>query len=251
MLPRRTRRRPRLVAAAALVAGLAGGLLSGQAGVRAQQAPTPEEIAGYKGLHSVAAAGDVNAIRKLAPELKDGRKADGAVLNARDRWGRTPLMVAVHMHRPKAVAALIKAGADLNALDRQKYDAVTIAAVAGHGGILNLLLRAGAKPDQITSPYDGTALIAAAHKGNVEEVSLLIAAGAPLDHINKLGWTALTEAIVLGDGSDKFVAVVEALVKGGANVNIGDRKGRKPLALAQARGYTKMAAILKKAGAKP
>ena len=29
---------------------------------------------------------------------------------------------------------------------------------------------------------------------------MLIAAGAPLDHVNNLGWTALMESIVLGDG---------------------------------------------------
>ena len=52
----------------------------------------------------------------------------------------------------------------------------------------------------ITSRYDGTALIAAAHLGHAEVVRMLIAAGGPLDHVNNLGWTALIESIVLGDG---------------------------------------------------
>ena len=50
------------------------------------------------------------------------------------------------------------------------------------------------------SPYDGTALIAAAHLGHHEVVRALVEAGAPLDHVNNLGWTALIEAVILGDG---------------------------------------------------
>ena len=42
----------------------------------------------------------------------------------------------------------------------------------------------------------------------------------------------------------------QALVKAGANVNLADRAGRTPLALAKGRGYTEMVAILEKAGAK-
>ena len=115
------------------------------------------------------------------------------------------------------MAALIKARADLNALDRQRYDALTIAAVAGNLKIVSLLLKAGAKSGQTTSPYDGTALIATAHLGHVDITKALIAAGAPLDHVNNLGWTALIEAIVLGDGGPRHTAIVAALVKAGAN----------------------------------
>ncbi len=37
-------------------------------------------------------------------------------------------------------------------------------------------------------------------------VQHLIDAGAPLDHINNLGWTALVEAVVLGDGGPDHIA---------------------------------------------
>lgn len=39
-------------------------------------------------------------------------------------------------------------------------------------------------------------------------VKLLIAAGVPVDHVNNLGWTAMHEAIILGD--DEIVAVIDA-----------------------------------------
>jgi ankyrin repeat protein len=65
---------------------------------------------------------------------------------------------------------------------------------------------------------------------------LFIRAGAPLDHVNDLGWTALIESIVLGDGGPRHTETLEALVAAGASVNLADREGRTPLALAQGRG---------------
>ena len=66
-------------------------------------------------------------------------------------------------------------------------------------------------------------------------VRVLIAAGAPLDHVNNLGWTALMESIVLGNGGKAHTDTLEALVKAGANLNIADRAGVTPLAHARAR----------------
>jgi uncharacterized protein len=93
-------------------------------------------------------------------------------------------------------------------------------------------------------------LIAAAHLGHAEVVRTLIAAGAPLDHVNNLGWTALIESIVLGDGGKNHTDTLEALVKAGADVNLPDRSGFTPLRLAKVRGYNEMAKILEAAGAK-
>ena len=146
--------------------------------------------------------------------------------------------------------ALIRLGADANALEAQKYDPVTIASVANDVPMLALLLANGARAPNITSPYHGTALIAAAHLGHAEVVRRLIAAKAPLDHVNNLGWTALIESIVLGDGGQNHTDTLTALVKAGAKVNLADRNGATPLALARQRNYATMVAILEAAGAK-
>ena len=97
---------------------------------------------------------------------------------------------------------------------------VTIAAVADDVPTLEAALALGNRATNVTSRYDGTALIAAAHLGHVEVVRVLIKAGAPLDHVNNLGWTALIESIVLGDGGPRHTATLAALVDAGANVNI-------------------------------
>jgi ankyrin repeat protein len=102
----------------------------------------------------------------------------------------------------------------------------------------------------LSSRYDGTALIAAAHLGFDEVVRMLIRAGAPLDHVNNLGWTALIESIVLGVGGPRHVATLRALVGAGANVNLPDRNGMTPLHLAERRGYREMVEILAQAGAR-
>jgi uncharacterized protein len=143
---------------------------------------------------------------------------------------------------------LLRLGADPNALESQQYDIVTIAAVADDVPMLRIALDGGCRPNNITSPYQGTALIAAAHLGHVEVVRTLIAAGAPLDHVNNLGWTALIESIVLGDGGKSHTAVLKDLVQAGAKVNLGDRSGTTPLALAKKRGFAEMAKILEAAG---
>lgn len=202
----------------------------------AQDAPSASEIATYDGLHRAAHEGDVAAIRSLAAT---------ADIEARDSRRRTPIHVAAFASQDDALRALAEAGADMNALEFQFYDVVTIAAVSDDPELMSLSIELGNDPGLVTSPYDGTALIAAAHLGHDEVVRRLIAAGAPLDHVNNLGWTALIEAVILGDGGPRHQRVVRALVDAGADRDLADRQGRTPLQLAEAAGYVAIAEILR------
>jgi len=202
----------------------------------AQTPPSERELRIYAGLHAAAANGDVAEIERLI--------AAGERPNIQDSKSRTPLHVATYRKHYAAARALIRLGANPNALDAERYDMLTIAAVENDIEMLNIALEGGASTGNITSPYDGTALIAAAHRGHVEVVRILIAHRAPLDHINRLGWTALLEAVVLGNGGPDHVAVVEALVKAGADVDIKDQRGGTALTYARQRGYSDMIKIL-------
>lgn len=208
----------------------------------AQVAPSEAELRAYRGLHAAAARGDGVDI--------EARIAAGEDKEAVDARRRTPLHVAVYQKRRDAARALLRLGADPNKLEIDRYDIITIAAVANDVPMLEIALQGGGNPKAVTSIYDGTALIAAAHLGHAEVVRTLIAAGAPLDHVNNLKWTALIESIVLGDGGRHHTETLRALVEAGANVNIPDGNGATPLALARSRGYRDMVAILEKAGAK-
>lgn len=203
----------------------------------AQTPPTSAEIAAYTGLHRAAADGQVAQIRALLDK--------GADPNARDGAGRTPLHVAAFGSHDDAVRALAAGGADINALENSRYDVITIAAVQDDVRMVRLALELGGDPKLVTSPYQGTALIAAAHLGHDEVVKVLIDAGAPLDHVNNLGWTALIEAVILGDGGPRHLKTVKYLVEAGANRAIADRGGVTPLRHAEQRTYRDMAALLR------
>ena len=208
----------------------------------AQVPPNAADLAQSSPLHRAAHEGDLPRLRQLL--------AAGAEVNARDTYGRTPLHVATFARQREALRVLAGAGANLGLLEADRYDAVTIAAVADDEETLRLLLSLGASAKLVTSRYDGTALIAAAHLGHDGVVRQLIAAGAPLDHVNNLHWTALIESIVLGDGGRRHQATLQALLQAGASTVLADRSGRTPLQLARERGYREMVRLLEQAGAR-
>ncbi|MEI6301830.1 MAG: ankyrin repeat domain-containing protein [Betaproteobacteria bacterium] len=208
----------------------------------AQVAPGAAEIAAFSPLHAAAHKGDLAQLDKLI--------AAKVNLDARDAYGRTALHVATFARQRDAIRALARAGAKIELLENDRYDAVTIASVADDEDTLRLLLALGASAKLTTSRYDGTALIAAAHLGHDGVVRQLIAAGAPLDHVNNLHWTALIESIVLGNGGKRHVETLRALVAAGASTKLTDRQGATPLALAKSRGYGEMVKLLETAGAR-
>ena len=156
----------------------------------AQTAPAAHEVAAYRGLHAAAWADDAESIQSL---LAAGEDPD-----ATDAKRRTPAHVAAFASADTALRALAEGGADLNLLDYQLYDVVTIAAVANDPELVSLAIELGNRADLVTSIYEGTALIAAAHLGHHEVVRRLIAGGAPLDHVNNLNWTALDRSRRVG-----------------------------------------------------
>ena len=205
----------------------------------AQTPPSDRDLRVYAGLHAAAAVGDVAEIEKL---IKEGESP-----NLQDSNSRTPLLVAAYRKHHDAVRALLRLGANPNARDLQRFDTLTIAAVNNDIELLKIALEAGADARAIAGNYDGTALIAASHLGHAEIVKALIAAKAPLDHVNSMGWTALIMCVVLGNGSKEHIATVEALVKAGADVDIKDRSGRTALEHARARRYEDMVRIIEPA----
>jgi len=120
----------------------------------AQTPPSSIEVSKYEGLFKAAYQGDIAAASKYIDE-----KAD---LEARDSAGRTPLIVAAFASHEDMVRVLKEGGANIDAMENSAYDVVTIAAVANDLKMLDLALELGANSGNVTSPYEGTALIAAA-----------------------------------------------------------------------------------------
>jgi ankyrin repeat protein len=221
----------------AVVVALA--LLAVPSALMAQNAPTDRDLKIYAGLHAAAANGDVAEIEKLV--------AEGENPNIQDSNSRTPLIVATFRRHHDVARTLLRLGANPNARDLQSFDMLTIAAVQNDLDMLKIGLAGGANVAAVTGNLDGSALISAAHLGHVEILRALIEGKAPLDHVNRLGWSALMMAVVLGNGSKNHVECVEALVKAGADTEIKDRQGQTALAHARARKYEDMVKILEAA----
>jgi ankyrin repeat protein len=190
-------------------------------------------------LVAAAGKGDLAAVQAALRE--------GAAVDARDRNGRTALLIATHGNRVEVARALIGAGANVNAKDQIQDSPYLYAGAEGRNEILKMTLAAGADLKS-TNRYGGTALIPAAHHGHPETVKILLATAIDKDHVNNLGWTALLEAVLLGDGGPTHTEIVRLLVEAGASPNIADREGVTPLAHAKRRGFANMVRILTAAG---
>ena len=192
-------------------------------------------------LHQAAVANNAARVETL---LKNGARVD-----ARDTAGRTALLVATHADEVDAARLLIAAGADVNARDNIEDTPYLYAAAEGRLEILRMTLKAGADLKSVNR-YGGIGLIPAAHHGHPDIVRELLKTDIDIDHVNRLGWTALLETIILSDGGPTHTEILKLLVDAGADVNLADREGVTPLAHAEQCGYSEMAQILKKAGAR-
>ena len=157
------------------------------------------------------------------------------------------LLDAAYDNDVAAARALIADGADVNVKDTSEQSAYLIAtSEVGPGTeLLELTLANGAHVNDKDS-YNGTGLIRAAERGHAEICRRLLRADIDKDHVNRLGWTALLEAVMLGDGGPDHVATVRVLVEGGVDTTIADREGVTPLEHAERRGYAEIARILRK-----
>lgn len=84
----------------------------------------------------------------------------------------------------------------------------------------------------------------------MEVVRRLLETPMDRDHVNRLGWTALMEAVIRGPGGERHTETVRLLVENGVDLNEPDDAGVTPLAHARALGYTEMVEILEDAGAR-
>ena len=227
--------RSALLAAAAAAAALAGCGGDGEG----DRAATPSAD---DALIAAAEAGDLARVEALLER--------GASVRARDRDGRTALIAASFGNHVAVARVLVATGADVNSKDDTTQSPYLIATseVGDDPRLLELTLDHGAKVNDKDS-FNGTGLIRAAERGHSRIVRRLLRAGIDRDHVNRLGWTALHEAIVLSDGGPRHVATVRALIEGGVDVDVPDGDGVRPLAHAQERGYGEIADLLRAAGA--
>lgn len=179
---------------------------------------------------------DVEAVKKLL--------SVGADVNAVDEDQNNLVLIATHNRNVEMAKILVEHGADVNQQAKNLDSAFLYAGASGQTELVNLYLAHGARFD-VFNRYHGSALIPACERGHVETVRVLAATpNFPIDHINRLGWTGLLEAIILGDGSKKYQDIVRILIEHGSDTSIADANGVTPLQHAQAMGQTEIVHIL-------
>ncbi|GAA4816359.1 ankyrin repeat domain-containing protein [Nocardioides caeni] len=168
----------------------------------------------------------------------------GADLEARDAHRRTPLLLAATFDRVEVARLLVALGADPDALDDRHDTPWLVTGVTGSIAMLEALLPA--QPDlTVENRYGGLSPIPASERGHVDYVRRVAQTGVDLDHVNDLGWTAMLEAVILGDGGAAHQQVVRILLAAGADRSIGDADGVTPLEHAERKGHRALVRILR------
>jgi cell wall assembly regulator SMI1 len=170
----------------------------------------------------------------------------GADVNARrakEELFHTPLMIAAYRGRLDLVNLLLAAGADPHLRAPHGTSALANAGegkTAAYEAVMGRLLAAGAKPD-------AEALVAAARHGTPKMIRMLIEAGADVNEVSRWG-TALHLAV-----DNKRADNVEALLAAGADPTLKlpeDRRtyaGISPLDLARSTKLKKLIPMLEAA----
>lgn len=178
---------------------------------------------------------DMEAVRKLLE--------GGAEVNCQDGSGRTPLMAAVQKNNLDLAKLLMEAGGDLNIRDNTLLTPWLCAGANGFHKILREALKYS--PDiRSSNRFGGTVLLPSSEKGYLKTVEVAIAAGVPVNHVNDLGWSALQEAVILGNGGYLYSDIIRMLMDAGANPDLRDNEGKTALDWAGERNQERVTAIL-------
>ncbi|XP_030305671.1 nuclear factor NF-kappa-B p105 subunit isoform X2 [Calypte anna] len=172
------------------------------------------------------------------------------IINMRNDLYQTPLHLAVITKQAEVVEELLKAGADVSLLDRHGNSVLHLAAAEGDDRILSLLLR-HKKISPMVNLFNGEGL-SAIHMvvlaNSMSCLKQLIAAGVSVNaQEQKSGRTALHLAVE----QENIPLAGCLLLEGDADVDSTTYDGTTPLHIAAGRGSTKLAAVLKAAGANP
>lgn len=176
--------------------------------------------------------GDLNAVKLF---LRAGMDP-----GATDDEGSTALMQAAWKGHTKVVAALLKAGADVNQR-KGRHSALLSAASGGHIDSLRILLDKGPDAEVIDDAF-----VEAVKTRHHEIARVLAERGADVKKVGTLAMTVLAEG---GWGDEEVRDTVKFLLDLGANANGGDTEGWTVLMEAANSGYPSTVRVLVDRGA--
>ncbi len=163
----------------------------------------------------------------------------GAAVNCANERGWMPLHGAAYVGNVVMVAALIELGADLDALNEDGQTPLHLAARAGRMRVVTFLLGVPGMNLVVRDSNGNSALHYAAIRGHGGMVRMLIEAGAEVDVVNDRGRTPLHEAASAGNAR-----AVDLLLQAQARADMRDHEGDTPMDLACIHGSRKTIALL-------
>ena len=178
----------------------------------------------HSSLCDAAKAGNKQTVRMLLE--KEKTDPNSKVLTPDHGW-RNPLYIAVESNHKDIVQMLLKAGADPNeVLNNERITPLMKAAWRNNKECTQLLIKHGAKVNETDIDGD-SALHYCAVKNSSACMKLLLARKARVNVLNKKLQTPLHQACHVGS-----VECVKLLVKNGAGLKITDKVGLTPAELA-------------------
>lgn len=187
---------------------------------------------------AAAAAGDLGGVRAA--------QADGADKDAVDREEASAILLAARAGHLEVVRALIAEGVDIDAQDQTCANPFLFGCIHDDLALVQTMVEAGADLKRLTR-MGGNGLTPSAEKGHLEVVRYLLEnTRINVNHTNNLGWTALIETIILGDGGPVRQQIVELLLAHGAKPGMPDPWGVPPVELARERGYDEIVRTLER-----
>lgn len=183
------------------------------------------------------------AARMGDPKQLSSLIEQGALVNAPDAWGNTPLLIAAREGHVEAARVLLRAGAEPEGRNGAMTP-LAAAALRGHSSMVRVLLRAGARTDSV-GLNGQVPLLGALQIGHLPTARLLLEAGASTRITDRAGDSPLVMAI--NQGREDLLAL---LLQHGANPNLTDSSGLSPLYWARQNQREDLAQRLIAAGAK-
>ena len=155
----------------------------------------------------------------------------GAEINAKDRSGRTPLMIASALGYTDLASFLIDRGADVGAIDNMQMSVLHEAVNSDCESMMRLLLgcyRNEGRSDEFVTIRDvkrgETALHVAVRKDCSSIFDLLLKHGADINVVDSTGCAPLHTAV-----QHLHLNTAERLISAGANLNRPNNAGNTPL----------------------
>jgi ankyrin repeat protein len=182
-------------------------------------------------LFDAARIGDLIKVKKYIKAKADVNYTESITISDKTQiYDWSPLMMAVTSRNLDVVKQLVSAGAWVNYLNSQVFNAVKLAVDIDRMDMLKYLVEHGAYINN--SNYEGvTPLMSAAINGNYDIVQYLVRLHADLNSRHNDGDSALMFAIARGQSK-----IANLLLDSGADVNIKNRFGVTALLIAVAEG---------------